>query len=246
VKTLNQLLTAGNDRIIFSCVAGSRAYGTQVPGSDEDVRGIYMVPSDAYLPIDREPVQLSDDRNNTVYYSLRRCIELLADANPNILDFCFRLRTTEHQNYWGWRKNRNDARWEQQEAGQLEHHPTSERMRSSCRRQAVSRYHACVGEQGRMKDQILAALRSIEAEAQVRVLLAVEISFSKSPRRCSRVCCRRAVIIGSLLPACQKSPTPTFSATDLKRHMTRPSRATGTWEEFIKQFSYVSQGARLF
>jgi hypothetical protein len=27
---------------------------------------------------------------------------------------------TEHQNYWGWRKNRNDARWEQQETGQLD------------------------------------------------------------------------------------------------------------------------------
>ena len=89
VKTLNQLLAAGNDRIIFSCVAGSRAYGTQVPGSDEDVRGIYMVPSGAYLPIDQEPVQLSDDRNNTVYYSLRRCIELLAEANPNILELLF-------------------------------------------------------------------------------------------------------------------------------------------------------------
>jgi uncharacterized protein len=28
---------------------------------------------------------------------------------------------TEHQNYWGWRKNRNDARREQQEAGQLDY-----------------------------------------------------------------------------------------------------------------------------
>jgi len=79
VKTLTQLLTAGNDRIIFTCVAGSRAYGTQVPGSDEDVRGIYMVPSAAYLLIEQEPAQLSDDGNNTVYYSLRRCIELLAE-----------------------------------------------------------------------------------------------------------------------------------------------------------------------
>ena len=26
----------------------------------------------------------------------------------------------EHQNYWGWRENRNDARWEAQEAGQLD------------------------------------------------------------------------------------------------------------------------------
>src|SRR5260370_26869426 len=50
----------------------------------------------------------------------------------------------------------------------------SERMGLSWRRQAVSRYHSCVGEQGRMRDEILAALRAIEAEAQMRVLLAVE------------------------------------------------------------------------
>jgi predicted nucleotidyltransferase len=47
------------------------------------------VPSAAYLPIDQEPVQLSDDRNNTLYYSLRRCVELLAEANPNILELLF-------------------------------------------------------------------------------------------------------------------------------------------------------------
>src|SRR5580693_1365673 len=47
-------------------------------------------------------------------------------------------------------------------------------MQSSCRGQAVSRDYSCVGEQVRMRDEILAALRSIEAEAQVRVLLAIE------------------------------------------------------------------------
>src|ERR1700727_690738 len=47
-------------------------------------------------------------------------------------------------------------------------------MRSSCRRQAISRDHSCVGEQVAMRDEILGALRSIEAEAQVRVLSAVE------------------------------------------------------------------------
>jgi uncharacterized protein len=89
MKTLDELLKSGDDRVIFSCVAGSRAYGTQVQGSDEDIRGIYAVPSLAYLPLRREPVQLSDDRGNTVYYSLRRCVELLAEANPNVLELLF-------------------------------------------------------------------------------------------------------------------------------------------------------------
>jgi uncharacterized protein len=89
MKTLNELLTAGASRVIFSCIAGSRAYGTQIPGSDEDVRGLYVLPSTSYLPLNQSPVQLADDRGNTVYYSLRRCIELLAEANPNILELLF-------------------------------------------------------------------------------------------------------------------------------------------------------------
>jgi uncharacterized protein len=89
MKTLNELLTAEASRVIFSCIAGSRAYGTQIPGSDEDVRGLYVLPSTSYLPLNQSPVQLADDRGNTVYYSLRRCIELLAEANPNILELLF-------------------------------------------------------------------------------------------------------------------------------------------------------------
>lgn len=89
MKSLNELLTASASHVIFSCVAGSRAYGTQIPGSDEDIRGLYVVPSTSYLPLDQSPVQLADERGNTVYYSLRRCIELLAEANPNILELLF-------------------------------------------------------------------------------------------------------------------------------------------------------------
>jgi hypothetical protein len=43
VNTLNDLLTTGASQVIFSCIAGSRAYGTQIPGSDEDIRGLYVV-----------------------------------------------------------------------------------------------------------------------------------------------------------------------------------------------------------
>jgi predicted nucleotidyltransferase len=89
MQTLDKLLTAARAHVIFSCVAGSRAYGTQIQGSDEDIRGLYVVPSIAYLPLTQMPVQLADERCNTVYYSLRRCIELLAEANPNILELLF-------------------------------------------------------------------------------------------------------------------------------------------------------------
>lgn len=89
MQTLDDLLTISAKHVIFSCIAGSRAYGTHVPGSDEDIRGLYVVPSIAYLPLNQMPGQVADERGNTVYYSLRRCIELLAEANPNILELLF-------------------------------------------------------------------------------------------------------------------------------------------------------------
>jgi uncharacterized protein len=70
-------------------VAGSRAYGTQVQGSDEDIRGLYAIPAMDYLSLAQDPVQLADGRNNTIYYSLRRCIGLLSEANPNILELLY-------------------------------------------------------------------------------------------------------------------------------------------------------------
>jgi predicted nucleotidyltransferase len=41
------------------------------------------------LNLERPPDQVSDERGNVVYYSLRRVIELLTQANPNILELLF-------------------------------------------------------------------------------------------------------------------------------------------------------------
>jgi predicted nucleotidyltransferase len=88
---------------LFECIAGSRAYGTSVSSSDEDIRGIFAVPAAAYLDLQPPPDQVSDDRGNVVYYSIRRVIELLTQANPNILellfmpDDCVRTTSTEMQ-----------------------------------------------------------------------------------------------------------------------------------------------------
>ncbi|HEX4998774.1 MAG TPA: nucleotidyltransferase domain-containing protein, partial [Terriglobia bacterium] len=89
MNSIADLLAREPDPILFECVAGSVAYGTRVTGSDEDIRGLFAVPSHAYLDLVRPPEQVGDDRNNVVYYSLRRFVELLAGANPNILELLF-------------------------------------------------------------------------------------------------------------------------------------------------------------
>lgn len=87
--------------VLFECLAGSRAYGTANADSDEDVRGVFALPADAYLGLDVPPNQVADARNDVVYFSLRRTIELLAAANPNMLellwmpDDCVRVTSPE-------------------------------------------------------------------------------------------------------------------------------------------------------
>jgi len=89
MMTLDDLLKNHRHHILFSCVAGSRAYGTNTTESDEDLRGIYAVPARSYLSLATPAPQLADERGNIVYFSLRRLIELLAVANPNVLELPF-------------------------------------------------------------------------------------------------------------------------------------------------------------
>jgi uncharacterized protein len=87
--TLDELTGKQRSRILFECVSGSRAYGTSVAGSDTDVRGIHAQRSTEFMALTPPPALLADERHNTVYYSLRRTLELLAAANPNILELLY-------------------------------------------------------------------------------------------------------------------------------------------------------------
>jgi predicted nucleotidyltransferase len=89
MNSLADLHEKNKTAILFACIAGSRAYGTATAASDEDIRGIFAVPAAAYLDLVRPLDQLSDERGNTVYFSLRRVTELLVQANPNVLELLF-------------------------------------------------------------------------------------------------------------------------------------------------------------
>lgn len=74
--------------IIFEAHMGSHAYGTSLPTSDIDIRGIFIQPLDDILRngyVD----QVSDETNDTVYYELRRFMVLLQKNNPNILEILY-------------------------------------------------------------------------------------------------------------------------------------------------------------
>lgn len=103
---MNELeaLTQGQpSAILFECISGSRAYATSNAESDTDIRGIFAQPTSRFLALTAPPDLVADECHNTVYYSLRRTLELLTLANPNILELlympedCIRIDSPEMQ-----------------------------------------------------------------------------------------------------------------------------------------------------
>lgn len=73
--------------IIFKALSGSRSYGTNLPTSDYDYKGIYKNSFDELLSFGyKEQINTSKDET---YYEVRRFLELLSSANPNILELLF-------------------------------------------------------------------------------------------------------------------------------------------------------------
>lgn len=81
--TVEQLKKSG--WIIHECIVGSHLYGTNKEGSDIDIKGVFVLPTDMVLS-GQYIEQISDDKQDTTYYEIGRFIKLAADANPNILD----------------------------------------------------------------------------------------------------------------------------------------------------------------
>ncbi|AUS99114.1 nucleotidyltransferase [Nostoc sp. CENA543] len=85
------------NRTILIGLAGSHGYGLNRPESDFDFRGVFIAPKKYYLGFDKveqkddgwdEPgiFPFIDGNKDTVIYELRKVLQLLAGANPNVLE----------------------------------------------------------------------------------------------------------------------------------------------------------------
>jgi predicted nucleotidyltransferase len=81
--TLDRIRQA--DLLLFETIAGSRAYGTAIEGSDEDRRGVFVAPRSFVFGLDSIE-QVADERNDQVYYELGHFVSLLMKNNPNALE----------------------------------------------------------------------------------------------------------------------------------------------------------------
>ena len=74
-----------SEHIIFASISGSRAYNTHLPTSDEDIRGVFILPKKEFYGL-QYTEQVNDTTNDTVYYEVGRFVDLLLKNNPNMLE----------------------------------------------------------------------------------------------------------------------------------------------------------------
>lgn len=74
--------------IILLTLGGSHAYGTNIEGSDVDIRGIALNSKEEVL-LSRDFKQVVETNTDTTVYSFTKIINLLVDANPNTLELIF-------------------------------------------------------------------------------------------------------------------------------------------------------------
>lgn len=79
------------DHIIFETLSGSKLYGTSIPESDTDYRGVCIPPKKVLL----DPFQIFEQKDSgfeerdRVIYSLAKFMYLCAKGNPNIVELLF-------------------------------------------------------------------------------------------------------------------------------------------------------------
>lgn len=71
--------------ILLECISGSKAYNLQLPASDTDIKGVFILPQQELYGMTYTP-QVASSGNDEVYFEIKRFLELLEKNNPNILE----------------------------------------------------------------------------------------------------------------------------------------------------------------
>ncbi len=71
--------------LLFEAVSGSHAYGLQHKDSDVDLRGVFVMPKVQFYGL-AQTGQVSDERNDEVYYELKKFVDMLVKNKPNFLE----------------------------------------------------------------------------------------------------------------------------------------------------------------
>jgi len=77
------------ERTIFLCTHGSHAYGTALPSSDHDVRGVAIAPREYYLGGLHRFDQVVCNAPDLTVFCLKKFVSLASQCNPNVIEILF-------------------------------------------------------------------------------------------------------------------------------------------------------------
>jgi predicted nucleotidyltransferase len=77
------------ERTMLMCKHGSKAYGTSLPTSDDDYRGVAIAPREYYLGGLNRFEQAVCNAPDLTVFDLRKFVGLASAANPNVLELLF-------------------------------------------------------------------------------------------------------------------------------------------------------------
>lgn len=73
------------DNICLLTLGGSRAYGTNLPTSDIDIRGV-AIPTKKEIILAKDFENIVDIKTDTTIYSIEKIMKLLSECNPNTIE----------------------------------------------------------------------------------------------------------------------------------------------------------------
>ena len=72
--------------VLYLTMGGSRAYGTNHPDSDYDLRGFFLEEPKSLFSLQNQKEEFIETETDTCLYSLKKMAKLLASCNPNTIE----------------------------------------------------------------------------------------------------------------------------------------------------------------
>jgi len=95
-------------KIIFKGIVGSQAYGTNIPTSDIDIKGVYIQELKDVVGFGyKEQINISKDES---YYEVKRFLELAMTGNPTVLELMFLPQHCVLEETEEWKEIKQHAR----------------------------------------------------------------------------------------------------------------------------------------
>lgn len=82
------MMISASEKILFKAITGSRSFGTNIPTSDIDYKGVFIEPIDNIITLFnyRDEIRINKDES---YFEISKFLKLLIEQSPNALELLY-------------------------------------------------------------------------------------------------------------------------------------------------------------